>query len=124
MKKKLFLAGILGMVLVFGFLFSGCASTQPIGGPTSTQPIVGPNPFVGTWESTGAVIFTVVFNANGTGTYTNYRAEEFTYTVDGNTAEITTKLPRGTPPTVPAARYRVQLTDDGLSMSGQTYKKK
>ena len=114
MKKKLFLAGILGMVLVFGFLFSGCASTQP----------VGPNPFVGTWESTGAIVFTLVFNANGTGTYQTATRQQFTYKVDGNTAEIETKPPLGSPPGFGVQRFRVEFTDDGVSMGGLIFKKK
>jgi hypothetical protein len=108
MKKKLFLTGILSMVLVFGFLLSGCASAPP-------EPIVGLNPFLGTWETTiSGMTRTLIFNADGTG---KFATSKFTYKVDGNSAEV--KMGG-----VVSSTSTAVLTGDSLIFGGATFKKK
>jgi hypothetical protein len=104
MAKKSFFVGMLVMVLAFGMVVIGCASTA--------TPITGPNPFLGTWD--GGMHGTIVFNSDGTG---KQSFATFTYTVDGNTAQVRAGF-------IVKATVTAIINGDSLVFQGVTFKKK
>jgi hypothetical protein len=80
-KSKFSVVALIWLLLAGGLILVSCASTSP-------TPITGENPFLGTWDGGrhGGRHVMITFNTDGTGEQTGTK---FTYTVDGNTAQVT-----------------------------------